>query len=128
MPARLTHRGVQPYFHAVGHRHLPWRSRFCHPDLTRNRIWQWHISLSCNSARFMGCRRDSIEPRLNQPGMGLGTFFHYIARQIGELTDHHLHSRKRTTLQRPHLARRCPGWGWPLPETLKPQSGHSVVQ
>ena len=31
-------------------------------------------------------------------------------------------------MQRPHLARRCPGRGWPLPVTLKPQSGHSMLQ
>ena len=36
--------------------------------------------------------------------------------------------RTRTNLQRPHLARRCPGWGWPLPVTLKPQAGHSRLQ
>ena len=34
----------------------------------------------------------------------------------------------RTTLQRPHLARRCPGLGWPSPVTLKPQPGHSRLQ
>ena len=31
-------------------------------------------------------------------------------------------------MQRPHLARRCPGWGWPSPLTLKPQPGHSRLQ
>ena len=31
-------------------------------------------------------------------------------------------------MQRPHLARRCPGWGRPLPVTLKPQPGHSRLQ
>ena len=31
-------------------------------------------------------------------------------------------------MQRPHLARRCPGRGWPLPVTLKPQAGHSRLQ
>ena len=36
--------------------------------------------------------------------------------------------RNSVSLQRPHLARRCPGWGVPMPATLKPQAGHSVVQ
>ena len=31
-------------------------------------------------------------------------------------------------MQRPHLARRCPGLGWPSPVTLKPQPGHSRLQ
>ena len=36
--------------------------------------------------------------------------------------------RTRTTLQRPHRASRCPGWGWPSPVTLKPHPGHSKLQ
>ena len=31
-------------------------------------------------------------------------------------------------MQRPHLAKRCPGLGWPSPVTLNPQPGHSMLQ
>ena len=51
-----------------------------------------------------------------------------LGGQDGWCPNHHPPPRTRTTLQRPHLARRCPGRGWPLPVTLKPQSGHSMLQ
>ena len=43
--------------------------------------------------------------------------------QDGCCPKRHPPPRTRTTLQRPHRARRCPGLGWPSPLTLKPQPG-----
>ena len=51
-----------------------------------------------------------------------------LGNRMGELANHHPPPRTRTSWQRPHLARCCPGWGWPLPVALKPQPGHSRLQ